>query len=72
MVARKWLRLCQLKDDYIIEDYFVSFITFYIWSELLGNTTKFTIETIMSHTSKLDFIRLAKEIGGKIYLYFVA
>lgn len=61
-----------LGDDYVIEDYFVSFITFYIWSELLENSDKFTIETVMSHPSKLEFMRLAKEKGFKVYLYFVS
>lgn len=61
-----------LKDGYDIEDYFVSFITAFIWNELLDNSKKFTIETVMSHTSKLDFMRLAKEKGFKVYLYFVA
>lgn len=61
-----------LKEEYEIEDYFVSFITAFIWNELLDNSKKFTIETVMSHTSKLDFMRLAKEKGFKVYLYFVA
>lgn len=61
-----------LKDGYDIEDYFVSFITAYIWNELLDNSKKFTIETVMSHPSKLGFMRKAKEKDFKVYLYFVA
>ena len=61
-----------LKDGYSIEDYFVSFITAFIWNELLDNSKKFTIETVMSHSSKLDFMEKAKEKGFKVYLYFVA
>lgn len=61
-----------LKDGYEIEDYCASFITAFIWNELLDNSKKFTIETVMSHSSKLDFMRLAKEKGFKVYLYFVA
>lgn len=38
-----------LKKEYDIEDYFVSFITAFIWKELLDNSKKFTIETVMSH-----------------------
>ncbi len=61
-----------LKDGYNIEDYFVSFITAFIWNELLDSSKKFTIETVMSHSSKLDFMRKAQEKGFKVYLYFVA
>lgn len=61
-----------LCDDYVIEDYFVSLVTAYIWNQLLDNSQKFTVETVMSHPSKLDFIRLAKEKGFKVYLYFVS
>ena len=46
-----------LKDSYVIEDYFVSFITSYIWNNLLKNSNKFTIETVMSHPSKLQIGR---------------
>jgi energy-coupling factor transporter ATP-binding protein EcfA2 len=61
-----------LKEGYVIEDYFVAFISAYIRDELLDNSKKFTIETVMSHPSKLDFLKLAKEKGFKLYLYFVA
>lgn len=61
-----------LKEGYEIEDYFVSYITAFIWNELLDHSKKFTIETVMSHTSKLDFMKKAKEKGFKVYLYFVA
>lgn len=61
-----------LSDDYMIEDYFVSFITSYIWDELLDISKKFTVETVMSHPSKLEFMRRAKEKGFKVYLYFVS
>lgn len=61
-----------LKDGYEVEDYFVSYITAYIWKELLKTSDKFTIETVMSHPSKLDFMRQAQEAGFKVYLYFVS
>ena len=61
-----------LAKEYQIEDYFVSFVTSYIWNQLLESSKKFTIETVMSHPSKLDFMRLAKEKGFKVYLYFVS
>lgn len=61
-----------LKDGYEIEDYFVSYITSYIWEELLRTSNKFTVETVMSHPSKLDFMRQAQKAGFKVYLYFVS
>ncbi len=61
-----------LKEGYEVEDYFVSYITSYIWKELLTTSNKFTIETVMSHPSKLDFMRQAQEAGFKVYLYFVS
>lgn len=62
----------ELNEGYEIEDYFVSFITAFIWDELLDNSKKFTVETVMSHPSKLDFMSLAKQKGFKVYLYFVS
>lgn len=61
-----------LKDGYEVEDYFVSYITSYIWEELLKTSNKFTVETVMSHPSKLDFMRQAQKAGFKVYLYFVS
>lgn len=61
-----------LKEGYEVEDYFVSYITSYIWEELLKTSNKFTVETVMSHPSKLDFMRQAQEAGFKVYLYFVS
>ena len=48
------------------------FLADYIRSILLTICDKFTFETVMSHPSKLDFIRLAKSLGFRIYLYFVS
>lgn len=61
-----------IADSYELEDYFVSFIASYLWDRLLEVSDKFTVETVMSHPSKLDFIRQAKEKGFKVYLYFVS
>jgi predicted ABC-type ATPase len=62
----------RLSDSYVPDDYFVSFIASYIRDELLEISNKFTIETVMSHPSKLEFIKKAKEKGFKVYLYFVS
>jgi predicted ABC-type ATPase len=59
-------------ENTVIDDYFVSFLADYIRNFLLGSCDKFTFETVMSHPSKLDFIRLAKEKNYRIYLYYIA
>lgn len=61
----------KITDSYELEDYVVSFIASYLWDELLESSNKFTVETVMSHPSKLEFIKRAKEKGFKVYLYFV-
>ncbi len=55
-----------------IEDYFVSFLADFIRNSLLGTVDRFSFETVMSHPSKLDFIKKAKGAGYKVYLYFVS
>lgn len=56
-----------------VNDYFTSFLSGYLREELLNTCEKFTFETVMSHPSKLDFIRRAREEKGfRIYLYFVS
>lgn len=40
--------------------------------ELLNEGKTFTFETVMSHRSKIDFMREARERGYRVYLYFVA
>lgn len=62
----------KISDSYEQEDYFVTFMASYIWDELLESSNKFTVETVMSHPSKLDFIKRAKDKGFKVYLYFVS
>lgn len=39
---------------------------------MLDNVDVFTVETVMSHKSKLKYIELAKEKGYRVYLYFVS
>jgi predicted ABC-type ATPase len=44
----------------------------FLKDRLLAQGELFTFETVMSHPSKLDFVKLAQQLGYKIYLYFVA
>lgn len=55
-----------------LDDYFVAFLADFIRNSLLEQTDRFSFETVMSHPSKLDFMRQAKERGFKVYLYFVS
>jgi predicted ABC-type ATPase len=58
--------------DTEINDYFAAFLADYLRNELLENCTKFSFETVMSDSTKIDFIKKAKEKGFCVYLYFVA
>lgn len=55
-----------------VNDYFTSFLASFLREEMLGRCEKITFETVMSHPSKLDYIRKAREEGYRIYLYFVS
>jgi predicted ABC-type ATPase len=44
----------------------------FIRYQLLAARQTMTFETVMSHPSKLDFLRQAKANGYRTYLYFVA
>lgn len=59
------------KDE--IEDYFVSFLADFIRKSLLTKgIDRFSFETVMSHPSKLEFMRKAKNMGYRVYLYFIS
>lgn len=55
-----------------VNDYFTSFLSSFLREELLQCCEKFTFETVMSHPSKLDYIRRARARGYRVYLYFVS
>ena len=55
----------------IIDSYLAARILDYIRKELLSLKVGFTFETVMSHESKIQFLRDAKEQGYRTYLYFV-
>lgn len=44
----------------------------FIRFELLNMQASFTFETVLSHPSKIRFLKMAKDLGYKIYLYFVS
>lgn len=66
-----------LSDNVILignatNSYEASLIAAYIRTLLLESGTTFSFETVMSHSSKLDTLKHAKEAGYKNYLYFIA
>ncbi|MBQ6781679.1 MAG: hypothetical protein IJP62_10700 [Treponema sp.] len=52
--------------------YVSAFIADYLRNQFLYSDSSFSCETVFSHPSKIDFIKLAKHHGFKIYLYFIA
>ena len=60
-----------MRNNAVAEDYFASFLADFIRHKLLETADRFSFETVMSHSSKLDFIKDAKRRGFKVYLYFV-
>lgn len=58
-------------DDFPIER-ISQILADYLRKKLLDIGAKFSFETVFSHESKVDIIKLAKENGYKVYLYFVS
>lgn len=44
----------------------------FLRKKLLADKKKISFETVFSHESKLDIMRQAREMGYKVYLYFIA
>ncbi len=60
-----------LKED-AVNSYIASFVTSFLAEKLIKLGKSFSFETVMSHRSKLDLIRTAKQEGYRTYLYFLA
>jgi len=66
-----------IKENFIVvkskytHSYEASFVASFIRSLLYKNNKSLSFETVMSHKSKLQEIKEAKENGYKTYLYFV-
>lgn len=61
----------QLKSKDIPYAYLGAILSELIRNKCLELNSTFSFETVMSHASKLNFIRAANEKGFKTYLYFV-
>lgn len=64
--------IIQCSNLEIVNTYFAAFIADYVRDEMLSVCDKFTTETVMSHPSKLEYLRLARKNGFRVYLYFVS
>lgn len=55
-----------------VDSYVAASIADIIRQELLDRGESFSYETVMSHHSKVDFLRLAQAANYQIYLHFIA
>lgn len=55
-----------------VDGYFSAFVADFIRSSMLNVVHQFTIETVLSDRRKLEYIKSAKNLGYRIYLYFVS
>lgn len=58
-------------SDEQLDGYDASIIADFFRERLLISDYNFSFETVMSHSSKIDFMRKASENGFKVYFYFV-
>lgn len=54
-----------------LNSYHAAFIASFFREILLHENNSFSFETVMSHPSKLDFLKQTKAAGFKTYLYFI-
>lgn len=61
-----------IKNKSSIDSYFAQFIAEFIRDKMIADGIKaITIETVMSHPSKLDVMKYARKQGYRVYLYFI-
>lgn len=59
-------------DEVHINGYYAAAIADFIRVKLLGQKVSFTFETVMSHPSKVEILKLAQALGYRTYLYYIA
>ncbi len=55
-----------------VNSYFASVANDFLRQKLMAEKTSFTLETVMSHPSKVELLAQAQAAGYRTYLYFVA
>lgn len=61
-----------LLSDKLHNSYAAAALAEYAREELLRHGVSFTFETVMSHPSKVDFMKRAMDAGFRVYLYYIA
>lgn len=59
-------------EGLLVEDYFFQIIADFLREVLIVEGKQLTFETVLSHSSKLELLKRAKQQGYKVYLYFVS
>jgi len=59
-------------SDSVPDSYLGSSLADYLRTKLMESSKDFSTETVMSHSGKVDLLRLAQERGYRTYLYYVA
>ena len=54
-----------------LNSYIASFVASYLAEKLIESKQSFCLETVLSHPSKLELIKLANKANYKTYLYFI-
>ncbi len=55
-----------------VNSYLASVAIDFLRQKLLEHRISFTLETVMSHTGKVDLLAQAQQLGYRTYLYFIA
>jgi predicted ABC-type ATPase len=58
--------------DVEVNSYLASLAVEFIREKLIAHSLTLTLETVMSHPSKIELLKEARELGYRTYLYFVA
>jgi len=58
--------------DGTINSYWASVAADFLRQQLMRQRASFTVETVMSHHSKVDLLRAAQTAGYRTYLYYIA
>ncbi len=66
--AHNWLEFGGAR----VNSYFASVASDCLRQKLMEQKISFTLETVMSHSSKVDLLAQAQALGYRTYLYFVA
>ncbi|AUR52088.1 zeta toxin family protein [Aquella oligotrophica] len=83
LFAKQHFNACNLTDFKIVDDclhipihfrdsYFASIISDFIRTQLMLNGSTLTFESVMSSTDKIHILQKAKELGYRVYLYYIS